>query len=96
MQAVEKAAQGVLDARAEYPDSTLAQLYDPLTMPRKLRDAHNALDRAVDTLYGLKSGSAEAQRLSRLLTKYQELAPTLESQSVKPKRKRRKATEPQS
>ena len=86
VQAVEKAAQEVLDARADHPGSTLAQLYDPLTMPRRLRDAHNALDRAVDALYGLKSGSTEAQRLALLLTKYQELVPTLESQAARPRR----------
>lgn len=91
---MEKAAQGVLDARADYPKSTLAQLYDPLTMPRKLRDAHSALDRAVDALYGFKAGSTEAQRLALLLTKYQELVPTLESQTkpaAKVKRTSRKA-----
>lgn len=89
VQAVEQAAQQVLDARTQFPGSTLAQLYDPLTMPADLRKAHNALDRAVDALYGLGAGSTEAQRLALLLTKYQELAPTLESQTAKPKRGRR-------
>jgi hypothetical protein len=42
------AAQGVLDARAKFPDQTLADLYDPLAVPKPLRDAHRALDRAVD------------------------------------------------
>ena len=46
--AVKKAAQAVLDARAAYPASTLADLYDPLTMPPALASAHAALDRAVD------------------------------------------------
>lgn len=82
VKAVEDAARQVLEAREKHPGSTLAQLYDPLTMPRVLRDAHNALDRAVDTLYGLKAGSTEAQRLALMLTKYQELAPTLESQAT--------------
>ncbi|PNY79338.1 DNA methyltransferase [Deinococcus koreensis] len=93
VQAVEKAAQQVLEARKQHPSSTLAQLYDPLTMPRALRDAHNALDRAVDALYGLKTGSTEAQRLAVLLTQYQELVPTLASQSAPAKagRKRREA-----
>lgn len=89
VQAVETAAQQVLDARAKHEGSTLAQLYDPLTMPRDLRDAHNALDRAVDALYGLKAGSTEAQRLSLLLTKYQELVPTLESQTKAKKGRKR-------
>ncbi|HEV2527156.1 MAG TPA: DNA methyltransferase [Thermomicrobiales bacterium] len=43
--------QAILDARARYPDSTLADLYDPLTMPPDLRKAHDAVDRAVDRLY---------------------------------------------
>ena len=80
-----------LEAREKHPGSTLAQLYDPLTMPRALRDAHNALDRAVDALYGLKAGSTEAQRLALMLTKYQELAPTLESQAT-PKQVRKSRT----
>ncbi|WP_261665537.1 DNA methyltransferase [Deinococcus sp. Marseille-Q6407] len=92
VQAVEQAAQTVLNARAAHPDSTLAQLYDPNLMPVDLRAAHNALDRAVDALYGLKSGSTEAQRLARLLELYQELAPTLESQ-MKAKAKRGKKEE---
>lgn len=86
---METAARQVLDARANHKGSTLAQLYDPLTMPADLRTAHNALDRAVDALYGLKAGSTEAQRLALLLTKYQELAPTLQSQSAPAKRKRK-------
>jgi hypothetical protein len=49
--AVEAAAQGVLDARAKYPTSTLADLYDPLTMPAPLSKAHAALDKAVDRCY---------------------------------------------
>ena len=93
VETVEQAAQEVLDARAKYLNSTLADLYDPLTMPAELRKAHNALDRAVEALYGLKSGSTEAQRLALLLTRYQELVPTLESQSrpaTKAKRSTRK------
>lgn len=91
VKAVEEAARQVLEAREKHPGSTLAQLYDPLTMPRALRDAHNALDRAVDALYGLKAGSTEAQRLALLLTHYQQLAPTLESQA-RPTKTRRKGT----
>jgi len=49
--AVEAAAQAVLDARAQYPTATLADLYDPLTMPAPLLKAHQALDRAVDRCY---------------------------------------------
>ncbi|MGK4126976.1 type IIL restriction-modification enzyme MmeI [Limosilactobacillus vaginalis] len=42
-----KTAQGILDARKLYPDSSLADLYDPLTMPVELRKAHEANDKAV-------------------------------------------------
>jgi hypothetical protein len=48
---VEAAAQGVLDARAKFPASSLADLYDPLTMPSELVETHRALDRAVDAAY---------------------------------------------
>lgn len=48
---VEGAAQAVLDERAEHPDASLADLYDPLTMPAGLRKAHGKLDRAVDGCY---------------------------------------------
>ena len=53
--AVERAAQAVLDARTQYlppkGDATLADLYDPISMPAKLVKAHSALDRAVDLCY---------------------------------------------
>ncbi len=90
IKAVEAAAQAVLDARAKHPGSTLAELYEPLTMPRDLRAAHTALDRAVDALYGIKSGSTEAQRLAHLLGLYQAAAPTLASQAAAPAKKGRK------
>ena len=51
-QAIEAAAQAVLDARAQFPDSSLADLYDPLTMPPVLLKAHQQLDKAVDAAYG--------------------------------------------
>lgn len=91
VQTVEAAAQAVLDARARYPDTTLAQMYDPLVMPADLRAAHNALDRTVEGLYGLKAGSTEAQRLAVLLAQYQQLAPTLESQTKPTKARRKRA-----
>ena len=56
-EAVEAAAQGVLDARAQHPGSSLADLYDPLTMPADLVKAHQALDRAVDRCYRSAFGS---------------------------------------
>lgn len=69
-QVIEAAAQEVLDARAMYPDSTLAQLYNLATMPAELVAAHAALDRAVDGAYGYKGGSADASRVQFLFEKY--------------------------
>ena len=66
-------AQAILDARAEYPDSTLADLYDDLTMPPPLRHAHQANDRAVLALYGLSENATEEQIVSELFRRYNEL-----------------------
>ena len=59
-------AQTVLDARAQFPDASLADLYDPLTMPPVLVKAHQMLDAAVDVAYG-KSFKNDAERVSFLL-----------------------------
>jgi hypothetical protein len=69
-QAIEEAAQEVLDARAMYPDSTLAQLYNLASMPTELVAAHAALDRAVDAAYGYKGGPADTSRVQYLFEKY--------------------------
>jgi len=53
--AIEDAAQKILDVRANYPDATLADLYDPLSMPKDLRDAHKKNDRAVASAYCLEN-----------------------------------------
>jgi hypothetical protein len=68
-QAIETAAQAVLDARAKFPDSSLADLYDPLTMPPVLLKAHQALDKAVDAVYG-RTFTSEAQRVAFLFDLY--------------------------
>jgi len=70
-QAVETAAQGVLDARAQFPGSSLADLYDPLTMPPTLLKAHQTLDRAVDAAYGKTTFKTEAERVAFLFELYQ-------------------------
>jgi len=59
MSKIEAAAQAVLDARAAYPDSSLADLYDPVAMPPDLRKAHQTLDKPVDAAYG-RGGSRTA------------------------------------
>lgn len=71
-QAIEAAAQAILDARARYPDATLADLYDPLTMPPELLRAHQANDRAVDAAYGYKGDRADAPRVAFLFNLYQQ------------------------
>lgn len=72
-QAIEEAAQAVLDARVQFPDSTLADLYDPLTMPPALLKAHQALDKAVDAAYGKTNFKSEAERVAFLFERYQVL-----------------------
>lgn len=73
-QKIEEEAQGVLDARAVFPNATLADLYDPNTMPPALQDAHKKLDRAVDSAYGVsKSFTSEAARLEFLFVLYKKL-----------------------
>lgn len=68
-QAIENAAQAVLDARALFPESSLADLYDPLTMPPVLLKAHHKLDKAVDAAYG-RSFASEADRVAFLFALY--------------------------
>jgi hypothetical protein len=87
--AIEAAAQGVLDVRAVFPNSTLADLYDPLTMPPELVKAHQTLDRAVDTAYGVKGFATEAERVAFLFQRYQQLTTPL-VQAAKPVKKPRK------
>ncbi|MBR1997808.1 MAG: class I SAM-dependent DNA methyltransferase [Akkermansia sp.] len=62
-------AQGVLDARTLYPNSSLADLYDPLTMPVELVAAHRKLDAEVERAYGRKFGD-DAQRVAYLFEQY--------------------------
>ena len=68
---LEPLAQAVLDARAAHPGSTLADLYDPDTMPPNLRKAHQALDRAVDRLYRRSGFVSERERVEHLLMAYE-------------------------
>ncbi len=76
-QAIETAAQAVLDARALFPSATLADLYDPLAMPPELVRAHQTLDRAVDAAYGKKSFASEAERVAFLFERYQAITSLL-------------------
>jgi hypothetical protein len=67
---VEKAAQQVLDARLQFPNSSLADLYDPNTMPPVLVKAHQALDKAVDLCYRPQAFTNETKRIEFLFELY--------------------------
>ena len=69
---IEETAQAILDARALYPDSSLADLYNPLTMPAELRKAHAANDRAVMAAYGFSIKMTEADCVAELMKLYQQ------------------------
>jgi len=85
---LEAAAQAVLDARAQFPQSSLADLYDPLTMPPALVKAHQALDRAVDACYRKAAFTNDAQRVEFLFERYQQLTSLLPAETAKPKRRK--------
>ena len=91
--AIETAAQAVLDARAQFPGSSLADLYDPLTMPPLLLKAHHKLDAAVDKAYqlcgGKKSYASDAERVAFLFERYQQLTSLLPVASKKARAPRR-------
>jgi hypothetical protein len=70
-EAIETAAQKVLNARLEFPTSSLADLYDPLTMPPALVKAHNDLDKAVDLAYRPQAFTSEANRMVFLFELYE-------------------------
>jgi hypothetical protein len=69
---IEEKAQAVLDVRKLYPDSSLADLYNPLTMPKELVKAHNELDKAVDLSYRKAVFKDERERIEFLFNLYQE------------------------
>ena len=70
---IAETAQAILDARAMYPDSSLADLYDELTMPPELRKAHQQNDRAVMTAYGFPINMTESECVASLFELYQKL-----------------------
>ncbi|MCA0393545.1 MAG: N-6 DNA methylase [Proteobacteria bacterium] len=97
--AIETAAQGVLEARAQFPDATLADLYDPLTMPPALVKAHATLDKVVDAAYLAAEKAAgrklpklgtDAERVAFLFERYQALTSLLPTEKPKKARKPRK------
>jgi hypothetical protein len=72
---IEQTAQAILDARALYPDSSLADLYDEVTMPPELRRAHQQNDRAVMEAYGFPTSRdfTESDCVARLFEMYKQL-----------------------
>ena len=71
------AGQGVLDARAEQPGVSLADMYNPLAMAPSLLKAHRVLDRAVDRAFGAKKPlETNEERLALLFKRYQEMTAT--------------------
>ena len=88
--AVESAAQAVLEARKWHPNSSLADLYDPLSMPPNLVKAHAQLDRAVELCYRPQPFDNDRQRVEYLFALYEKLtAPLI---PLPPKRRRRAAS----
>jgi hypothetical protein len=86
---VEAVAQAVLDARAQYPTSTFADLYDPLTMPAPLLKAHQQLGRTVDRCYGPEPFASGRHRVEYLFAPYEQLTAPLVV-AAKPGRKGRR------
>ncbi|WNL17015.1 N-6 DNA methylase [Arcobacter cryaerophilus gv. pseudocryaerophilus] len=70
--AVEEKAQNVLNIRSQFSDCSLADLYDPLSMPPNLKKAHQELDKAVDNCYGSKSFKNDKERIEFLFGLYEE------------------------
>lgn len=88
---VETAAQKVLDTRAKYPNSSLADLYDPLTMPPELVKAHQALDKAVDLCYRPQPFTNERNRIEFLFELYEQYTMPLMKEKKKKTRTPNKA-----
>lgn len=89
---VEACAQAVLDARAAHPNATLADLYDPDTMPPNLLKAHQQLDKAVDQCYRPQHFANELARLQYLFELYRQYTQPLLKDDKPAKRKKAKST----
>lgn len=87
-QAVEMAAQKVLDTRALFPSSSLADLYNPLTMPPALVKAHQVLDKAVDACYRSQPFTTDANRMEYLFGLYEQYTADLFATTKKKKGKK--------
>jgi hypothetical protein len=85
---IEAAAKAVLDARAVHVNASLADLYDPLTMPAILLKAHQVLDKAVDAAYGYKGAQTDAARVAFLFARYQQITSLMPVEKAKKSRKK--------
>ncbi|MCF6356185.1 MAG: hypothetical protein L3J54_00140 [Draconibacterium sp.] len=83
LNSVETKAQKILDIRAEFPESSLADLYDPLTMPPKLVKAHHELDKAVDLCYRSQPFANETGRIEFLFDLYNEYISQISENNIK-------------
>lgn len=88
--AIENAAQKVLDVRLQFPSSSLADLYDPLTMPPALTKAHNELDKTVDLAYRSQPFPSEAKRMEFLFDLYENYTADLFTKEKTHKKSRKK------
>jgi hypothetical protein len=92
--AVETAAPAVPDARAQYPTSTLADLYDPSAMPAPRLKAHQQLDRAVDRCYRPEPFPSDRHRMEYLFALYEKLTAPLVAAAKPARRGRKQQAEP--
>jgi hypothetical protein len=91
-QTVETAAQKVLDVRAKFPDASLADLYDPNTMPPELVKAHQALDKAVDLCYRPQPFINETKRIEFLFELYDKYTSGMFGKEKKERNKKNSTT----
>lgn len=92
LDAIRAAATVVLAKRAEFHESTLAELYDPLTMPGSLAKAHQLLDKAVDAAYGKSSFANDAERVAFLFEMYRQITSPLDLEPPTKQTTRKSAT----
>lgn len=88
--AIGAAAQAVIDARAQHPKATPADLYDPLAMPSALVKAHEKLNKAVDVAYGKTNFGTEAERVAYLFELYRQITAPLDVAAKKTRRTSRR------
>ena len=86
---LEQIGQAILDARANYPEASLSDLYDPDIMPADLRRAHQANDRTVDRLYRKAAFKSERDRVEHLFQPYEKMTDPLLAKPAKKRRHKR-------